>query len=417
MCLAVLTALFCPNRLAAERLTEDVFRQYKSRVVQVRVIERSSGSKSGIGSGFFVSQDGHVVTNYHVIADIVNAPQSYRLEIILQDGSVLPAKLLDLDIVHDLALVFLDAETKSWFELSKADIRRGARVYSIGNPRDLGFHIVEGTFNGNIANSLYEKINFTGSLNPGMSGGPAITEQGEVIGVNVATQGNQLSFLVPVAFAERLLSRTLERGGPNPIRFSEQARQQLVANQDDYIKRLIASDHEKVALGRYSVPSSIGKSFRCWAQVDDSLEQQPYNSLSHYCSTQDNIYISRRLATGAVTFRHEFLESKEMNMFQFYTLYQAKLEHMAWNLSAKEEDVTSFDCHSDFIRISDGKFKAALCVRAYKKLEGLYDAVFVSAALNDSHSGLLSSLVMTGVSFENALKFSREFVGGISWEK
>ncbi|MCB0346347.1 MAG: trypsin-like peptidase domain-containing protein [Bdellovibrionales bacterium] len=413
----LLCLLLLQRQAAAERPTEDVFRQYKSQVVQVRVIERSSGSKSGIGSGFFVSKDAHVVTNYHVISELVNTPQSYRLEVILHDGKVLPAQLLDLDIVHDLALIIIEREVESWFELSPAQINRGSRIYSIGNPRDLGFHIVEGTFNGNIENSLYEKINFTGSLNPGMSGGPAITEDGAVIGVNVSTHGNQLSFLVPAAYAEELLRRTLARGGPIPIRFSEQARMQLLENQKDYVQRLLAADHEKVDLGDYSVPSSVGDSFRCWAQVEEEVDQQPYKSLSHFCSTQDNIYVSRRLLTGAVTFRHEYIESKEMNMFQFYTLYQAKLEQHSWNLSAKEEDVTSFRCFDDFLSISDGRFKAALCARAYRKLTGLYDVVFISAALNDSHAGLLSSLVMTGISFENAIKFTKDFLGGVKWAK
>lgn len=412
-------ALTAPPQLTAaeSRSTEDVFRQYRNRVVQVRLIERSSGSKAGIGSGFAVSADGHVVTNYHVVAEIVNAPQSFRLEVILFDGTVLPANLLDLDIVHDLAVVRVGRAMPAWFDLSSVEVNRGERLYSIGNPRDLGFHIVEGTYNGNIENSLYEKINFTGSLNPGMSGGPSITNNGAVVGVNVATQGNQLSFLVPVSYAQELYKRAVERGESGRIRFSEQARLQLIANQARYLERLLTTDPEHVELGSYRVPSAYGPPFRCWAEVDEEPEQRTYRSLSHYCSTQDNIYVSKRLLTGAVTFRHKYLESKDLNPFQFYTLYQAMLEQQNWNFSAKEDDVTVFRCHDDLIERGGAKYKAALCARAYRQLNGLYDVAFVSASLNDSRSGLLSSLVLTGVSFETAAAFAGEFFEEISWLK
>ena len=86
---------------------------------------------------------------------------------------------------------------------------QGERIYSLGNPLDIGFAVIEGTYNGLVERSFYPTIFFAGSLNPGVSGGPTLDQQGRVIGINVAARrdGEQVSFLVPAAFAEDLLQR------------------------------------------------------------------------------------------------------------------------------------------------------------------------------------------------------------------
>src|SRR4029077_10835207 len=86
---------------------------------------------------------------------------------------------------------------------------QGERLYSMGNPLDLGFTVNEGTYNGLVGRSYNERIHFTAALNPGMSGGPTVTAGGLVVGINVATRrdGQLISFLVPARFAATLLQR------------------------------------------------------------------------------------------------------------------------------------------------------------------------------------------------------------------
>ena len=86
---------------------------------------------------------------------------------------------------------------------------QGERIYSLGNPLDVGFAVIEGTYNGLVERSFYPTIFFAGSLNPGVSGGPTLDQHGQVIGINVAARrdGEQVSFLVPAPFAEELLER------------------------------------------------------------------------------------------------------------------------------------------------------------------------------------------------------------------
>ena len=65
---------------------------------------------------------------------------------------------------------------------------KGERLFAMGNPLDLGFTIVEGTYNGLVDYSYNERIHFSGALNPGMSGGPTVTADGRIAGINVAKQ-------------------------------------------------------------------------------------------------------------------------------------------------------------------------------------------------------------------------------------
>ena len=112
-----------------------------------------------------------------------------------------------IDVANDLALVRVDHHDQPFFEFDEravhGELPKGERLYSMGNPLDLGFTIVEGTYNGLVDRSYNERVHFSGALNPGMSGGPTVTAEGLVVGINVAKRmgGELVSFLVPARFA------------------------------------------------------------------------------------------------------------------------------------------------------------------------------------------------------------------------
>ena len=83
--------------------TSEVFSRYADRVVKIQVVETGSAAKATIGSGFFVSGSGHLVTNYHVISKLIHDPDRYRAELIDVAGAVQPVAVLGVDVVHDLA--------------------------------------------------------------------------------------------------------------------------------------------------------------------------------------------------------------------------------------------------------------------------------------------------------------------------
>jgi hypothetical protein len=401
--------------------TEDVFRRFSDRVVKIEVQEAGSAAKASIGSGFFVSEEGHLITNYHVVSDVVRHPDRYRAKLVVdedenEDEDGTPLEVLNVDVAHDLAVAKTARRTSSYFTLEERETPQGLRLYSMGHPLDLGLNIVEGTYNGFLKHALDQRIHFTGSLNPGMSGGPAITGEGQVVGVNVATAGDQVSFLVPVKWALSLLDETRDPGFRLEVPLLELVRRQIFEYQQRFVAELVSSPPPRVNLGGFDLPTKPAPNFNCWADAYRE-EGLTYETLDHQCSTDDYIFVSDELASGQIWFYHRLLKSHELNRFQFSSLYTADFRTTYHGMEGSESEVTAFRCNTDTIRAGGLTFKAVFCLRRYKKLEALYDLVFKAAVVGKPLVGLETALMASGVSYENAEALVSWYMDAVSWNE
>ena len=398
--------------------THELFERIKRRVAQVRIIESRSGTKSSIGSAFFVSAEGHALTNYHVVSDLVMHPEDYTAELVRDGQEPVAVKLLDVDVVHDLAVIRLAEPVPDFFQLLDKPPPQGTRLFAMGNPRDLGITIVEGTYNGLVQDALYDRVHFTGAINPGMSGGPSLTGEGRVVGVNVATMGNQVGFLVPVDHAQALLARALaakpEDAEPSALLAS--VRTQLLEHQQRITERLIATPLPQQGLGPYRVPGRWLPFLKCWGDTPHDPEAQ-YTVTSYQCSSEDDLYLSSIHRTGAVSYNHQYLSSTKLGALRFSALFSAYFSSDPAVVEATREDVTNFRCRSEFVSTGGLTVRAALCLRAYKKFPGLYDLVLRAATLPSNNQGVDTSFTLAGFSQENARKLARHYLEGLSWTK
>ena len=396
--------------------TPEIFKQYSEQVVKVEVVETGSAAKASIGTGFFADKQSRIVTNYHVISKLVHSPDRYRIEITDQSGQTGAATVLGVDVVYDLAVLRSERAGKGFLTLESTPVEQGTRLYSLGHPRDLGLTIVEGTHNGLLKHTLYPKVHFTGSLNPGMSGGPTLTQSGRVVGINVATEGNQISFLVPAERAVALLAKTAKFASPDPASFLADVGRQIHANQARYLADIFGASTPRVAIGPYDLPTKPTEFFRCWA---DAMRRKeiPYVSVTHDCSTDDYIFVSSEQSSGIVRFFHQMLATEELNPLRFYTLYAGQFQAGNTAMFGTEEEVTPFRCQTHNVKTDAGKLKAVLCARQYLKLPGLYDAVFRAATLGARNAGLVSTLSLSGVSFANVQTISRRYMENIQWRR
>ncbi|HEX2090744.1 MAG TPA: serine protease [Longimicrobiaceae bacterium] len=397
------------NRTAASA----VFRRYADQVVKIQVVESGSAAKATIGSGFFVSPAGHVVTNYHVVSKLVHDPGRYRAELVDASGQTRRVALLAIDVVHDLAVLHTGLRPRRHFALGAGALAQGNRLYSLGHPSDLGLSIVEGTYNGLLRHTLYPRIHFTGSINPGMSGGPTLAADGRVVGVNVSTYGEQMSFLVPVDRAAALVSRALAPGYRPPSSLLAEVGRQVRANQDVYLRELFTGTSKTVELGRYRVVTEPAPFFRCWADARRGREQ-PYEAVDHKCSTDDYLFIAGDQQSGVVGLTHELVSTRTLNPARFFALYTSIFA--ADNTPAgQEEHVTSWRCGTRNVRNATTPLRAVLCLRRYRKLGELYDAVLKVAVLGHRDSGLVSTLTLSGVSYENVGRLTGRYLERITW--
>ena len=166
----------------------------------------STQQRIGGGSGFFVSNDGMIVTNRHVVDDT-----SATYSITTQDGSTYPVTVLDTDSVLDLAILKANVSSTSPLELGDSDTADiGETVLAIGNAlaefqnsvtkgviSGKNRHVIAGGFGGD--ELIEQAIQTDAAINPGNSGGPLIDAHGNVIGVNtaVSADGQSLGFAIP----------------------------------------------------------------------------------------------------------------------------------------------------------------------------------------------------------------------------
>ena len=138
-------------------------------------------------------------------------------------------------------------------------------------------------------------------------------------------------------------------------------------------------------------------------------------SATHRCSTQDWIYLSDGHWAGIFSLRHDLISSDDLNAVQFSGLYTDTFSSSYEGWPGREDDVTRYRCATDIVELDDRRFKVAFCLRAYKNLPGLYDLVQKSAILGTPRRGLVSTLVLAGVSYENGRAIARHFLEGIRW--
>ena len=409
----VVISTFC-GLIQAQDQSVDLETHY-DLIYQIKVIEDASDSKTAIGSGFQISDDGLVVTNYHVISGYINSPDSFHINYLDQNQQEGPLEVITFDVVNDLALLRRADPTPEFLPLAQAELSKGDTIFALGNPRDVGITLVAGIFNGLSELNYNPNIIFSGSLNGGMSGGPALNTLGEVIGVNVATAGSQLSFLIPVDRINPMLARA--NSPLDPKDYDKEIVAQLSAYQNERIGDLIERDWPTTPLGSGMALSEIRSDMRCWGRSNERDTEDLYSVFILGCNSADNIYLSSRLDTGQIHYSFASKSSEGLGDYRFHR-YLSDNGLNADN-QATRNDVTDYQCSEEYIdpeEFSDADTQnlAILCVRSYKKLVGLYDVLFFAAVTEDLES-LTAHFTLAGVDQPLAEQFTEKFMRHIQW--
>jgi hypothetical protein len=354
-----------------------------------------------------VSSDGRIVTNYHVVSAFVNAPDQYHIKYATNDGKVGFLELLDFDIVSDIAVLKHPSPSAEAFALATSIPSKGETVYALGNPGDWGIVMVPGPTNGLVEHRYEDRVLFSGSLNSGMSGGPSLDHDGKVIGVNVATAGSQLSFLVPVAKVHALLE---QRRKLSHQLFNTEIASQILSWQQTRIQQLIDMPWESEEFSGKSLFGALRNDFQCWGSTNESDTERQLEFVRKFCQTGDDVYIDSGINSGQISFSFRHLKPVKVNAMQFSKMQS--LSMYAEN-DIDYEHATNFSCETDFIdaqsSADDSYHRVVTCIRAYKKLTGLYDSVLMVMS-NSGSEVFKTQLALSGLKKEHILQMNQRFV-------
>jgi len=217
--LSLTEAEAAPNYDAEEQNNISVYKRVSPSVVNITSKAMKFNffygqvPEEGQGSGFILDKAGHVLTNFHVIAD------ANRIVVKLSDKHDYTATIVGSDRVHDLALLQISAPNLQPVTLSdSSELVVGQKVYAIGNPFGLNGTMTRGiissirSIHGPEGGPIEYAIQTDAAINPGNSGGPLLNSRGEVIGINTliasngADQSSGIGFAIPINTAKAVLN-------------------------------------------------------------------------------------------------------------------------------------------------------------------------------------------------------------------
>ena len=209
---------------------ETLYQKVSPRVVSIQF---TTSEGEGLGSGFVIDKEGHIVTNYHVVEDVE------KLEVHFPSGIKVYGEVIGTDLDSDLAVIKVDVDPDDLIPLTLGDSNlalEGQTVVAIGNPYGLSGTMTMGIISarGRVLDSIRQTTSGTyfsagdliqtdTSINPGNSGGPLLNLNGEVVGVNraIQTSGSSLTgessytgigFAVSSNIVRRVVPSLIENG-------------------------------------------------------------------------------------------------------------------------------------------------------------------------------------------------------------
>lgn len=215
-------AMLDAPKVAAAAQSETAIERAMKAVVAISPQDAAARKQNGDteaagGSGFVIHASGLILTNAHVVAKLDT------VEVTFSDGKRYTGKVIGRDGRTDLAVVKIEAEQPlPILKLAKSSrLPLGAKVFALGNPMGNRFSVTSGIISGyDRAYDVAWPVNFIqhdAALNPGNSGGPLITEEGEVIGINTATPPETIfdigiGLAIPAELAAKIATQLVADG-------------------------------------------------------------------------------------------------------------------------------------------------------------------------------------------------------------
>jgi hypothetical protein len=247
-----------------------------------------------------------------------------------------------------------------------------------------------------------------------------LLSDGRVVGVNVATAGSDLSFLVPAAQVLTLVEagRVL-----NPNDYVTEIADQVMRWQRGRFEDLLAREWPATEFGDYLALGELRKDMQCWGSSNEDEGDIVVEDIAKSCDSGNRLYLGDGLSTGQIHYSFSQRVSRELSPWRFHQL----LSHgMHPDNYADEAQVSNFECTSRFIELAEtlgegvrpgataASTKAHLCVRAYVNLPELYDVLFLAERSTDDEAFNVH-FTLAGVPQEQAEAFAAKFLHSINW--
>ena len=329
----VYSCTICHNTYKGDYVPEtiranEIYEMLKDAMLEIIAKDKNGGEVS-VGSGFFISEDGCIITNYHVIE------AAYSLSVTKYDGTTLDVKLIGYDKEQDIAVLKAELKDQKYLEISNKIVKTGDPVYTLGSSLGL-----TDTFSTGIVSNVERNVNgkkciqFTAPISPGNRGGPLVNEDGRVIGIVTLTavDGQNINFAVKSSLIDST-SRF------EPVEISDLYNEKLVENAYTILQNYIyvnrdGEDGEKyyILKTKEETPTTYGYN---WYFVYDQNTNEIYTEMFIVADGM-NVWSIKLLISSDFKYTVEFYDCS-VNQLTLSATFEAKAGTDIETVSYNEE--------------------------------------------------------------------------------
>jgi serine protease Do len=398
--------------LVSAKTAADTFKGASESVFTVEIQTASDRSRNSQGSAFVVLRPNLLMTNYHVVSDYVLDPEEYVVVVKDAAGEMRRAQVRAVDVVSDLALLSTQEPIGKPLRIRESMPSKGVKGFSLGNPGGIGLTVVEGNFNGLSESAFVPVIHFSGAINSGMSGGPAVDEAGEVVGVNTATRrGDQLiGLLSPAENVTRLLAAFSDDEVASADALRGQIETQVAGFSNRLAQEVLGHKTDKVVSGHFELPSKFQKKARCYGETEKDATHR-FKVTTNYCSLRGGIFVNDATRVGTLTVHHRRVFGEALTPSQVAAVQNKLSESDVKNSGASIEDKTVWICEHTRVELQAGTVgELHACQRGLTRLKDVRDFYFLFASRPSRGEGLMTELRFNGITNADANKLVKHFL-------
>lgn len=399
--------IFCASlllafvHLNAHALTEQLFDQVRPSVVDLQIVNSTTGAVLASATGFVAHKPTWVVSNFHAVASHVMGYEKFPTHVVAHGvkGQRRVMQVIAVDVHSDLAILQTDIGFQgSPLKLNTEDTAIGQRGYSFGNPNRTGISIVEGLFNNYIGFSRKTQL-FAGQISHGMSGGPVIDREGVVRGINVALVRSMpgMTYVIPAQKLQALFEDTEESTDEfSPRDLATYQVHHLTTSIADFVP----SSSNKQNIGNFSAPTKYCSSNNLHKDTDW------FRATEWECMLTGSLSFTSALDVAESSYKIKNFNTDRLGGIGSRTLMSKHFKDFMSELElVKTEHYGPWRCTSHRSKNSQGlNFRYRWCERAILLLDNLFEVHVHAKGPKHGNEQLLVGMSLRGYTKEDAKK-------------
>lgn len=418
-CFMLLAALLPASVCAASSTPTRAFETVAPALLSLRVHIPGNDKALSQGSAFLVDGEGRAVTAFHVVKDHVEQPTERLLRYRTMNGEEGSATVLAVDFIHDVAVIGTDLKSRPHLKLppGKAPLPPpGETLYAFGDPLALGMSMTSGTYGGPSAGFGRGRLRYSGALNPGMSGGPTVSADGRLVGVNVS----KVIFSEAIGFLSGMDGVTrIYRDAVAAKDTADQAdfRATVASQVHDHLDRFSAQlepPWKPMQLGAYRFAIPDSEHWTCNGQAKDIKPASSHDQRGVHCSFDGGTEELDGRALTHVSLHARYLKSITLHPAHLASIVRAAVQNARGWYDTRE--VAGQRCEDRYLKATPSSLPLRLvwCASPVRDTTAQYNFTITAVTQDDDRQTLMVTLGAEGVSWDHGMTMTERLIAGVN---